>query len=130
MSKTDGDKAVEARRKAYEEWMEDEGNAFIGTLGEKHRRLAEHVLWNAFKAGEKHGRAKLDDILSKGPQSSHRDTERVEALERLLCAGGSLTYFREGMRCEFTPGLLGQGTLRPFLDDLLEAILSHGRGEA
>lgn len=58
--------AGEARRRAYEEWMEEEGNAFIGTLGEKHRRLAEHVLWRAFTAGERHGRTQLDRILSHG----------------------------------------------------------------
>ena len=66
MSKTDGDKAGEARRSAFWEWMEDEGNAFIGTLGEKHRTLAKHALWRAFTAGERHGRAQLDAILSHG----------------------------------------------------------------
>ena len=56
----------DARRRAFGEWMEAEGKTFLGTLGEEHRRLAEHVLWRAFGAGEKHGRDQLDAILSNG----------------------------------------------------------------
>lgn len=54
------------RRKAFAEWMDDEGKTFLGALRETHRRLAEQFLWNAFKAGERHGRAQLDAILSHG----------------------------------------------------------------
>ena len=56
----------EARRKAFAEWLQEEGKAFADSLRETHRGLAEHVLWRAFTAGEKHGRAKLDSILSHG----------------------------------------------------------------
>lgn len=66
MSKTDGDKPGDARRKAFAGWMDDEGKTFLGTIRETHRGIAEHVLWRAFTAGERHGRAKLDSILSHG----------------------------------------------------------------
>lgn len=54
---------IDARRKAFDAWMEDEGKPFLGTLNETHRRLAEHVLWNAFKAGEKH--AEIVDLCER-----------------------------------------------------------------
>ena len=56
----------DARRKAFEAWMMDEGKTFLGTIRETHRRLAEQVLWNAFKAGERHGRDQINSILSHG----------------------------------------------------------------
>lgn len=47
----------EARRKAFASWMEEEGKAFADSLRDPHKGLAEHALWRAFTAGEKHGRA-------------------------------------------------------------------------
>ena len=58
--------AGDASRKAFQAWIMDEGHGFLGTLRETHRRLAEQVLWCAFTAGERHGRSKLDAILSHG----------------------------------------------------------------
>jgi len=59
--------AGEARSKAFQAWMEEEdGKTFLGTLRETHRDLATHVLLRAFTAGERHGRAQLDAILSHG----------------------------------------------------------------
>lgn len=50
-----------------------------------------------------------------------RDTARLEELERLLCSGGELRHFRDQIPCKFAPGHTGQGTLRPFLDNMIEA---------
>jgi hypothetical protein len=66
MSKTDGDNEAEPRRSAFWEWMEAEGKPFLGTLRETHRDIARHVLLRAFTAGERHGRAQLNAILSHG----------------------------------------------------------------
>jgi hypothetical protein len=64
----------EARRKAFAAWMREEGNGIVNEVGDAPRicadmgnkRLVEHYLWRAFTAGERHGRAKLDSILSHG----------------------------------------------------------------
>lgn len=64
----------DARRKAFAEWMREEGSEILDVLGRMvlemppgyaKGRLAL-VFWNAFKAGEHHGRAQLDAILSNG----------------------------------------------------------------
>jgi hypothetical protein len=64
----------EARRKAFATWMREEGNGIVEEVGDEpkicadmaNNRLVEHYLWRAFTAGERHGRAKLDSILSHG----------------------------------------------------------------
>lgn len=64
----------DARQKAFAEWMREEGSEILDVLGGMvlemppgyaKGRLAL-VFWNAFKAGERHGRAQLDAILSHG----------------------------------------------------------------
>lgn len=69
MSKTDGDKASFERCKAFEEWKADEADPGINRLGLEvfgQRELVEHLIWRAFTAGERHGRAQIDAILSHG----------------------------------------------------------------
>lgn len=74
MSKTDGDKAGDSRRKAFAAWMREEGNGIVNEVGDEpkicadmaNKRLVEHYLWRAFRAGDKHGRAQLNSILSHG----------------------------------------------------------------
>lgn len=56
----------DARRKAFAVWLADEGQDALATLPEETRGYIEHHFWTAFKAGEKHGRAQLDAILSHG----------------------------------------------------------------
>lgn len=56
----------DARRKAFSEWMREDGNDFPASLSQEQATLATHYLWRAFTAGEKHGRAQLDAILSHG----------------------------------------------------------------
>ena len=56
----------EARRKAFAKWLADEVVDALATLPDKMRCYIEHHFWRAFTAGEKHGRAQLDAILSKG----------------------------------------------------------------
>lgn len=56
----------DARRKAFAEWMREDGNDLPASLTQDQATLATHYLWRAFTAGEKHGRAQLDAILSHG----------------------------------------------------------------
>lgn len=56
----------EARRKAFAEWMRKEGNDSVESFKDADHRVIQQALWNAFKAGERHGRAQLDAILSNG----------------------------------------------------------------
>lgn len=56
----------EARRKAFAAWMEDEGDETVESFTSSDHRLVQQALWRAFTAGERHGRAKLDAILSHG----------------------------------------------------------------
>ena len=59
----------DARRKAFAEWKADEADPGINRLGLEvfgQRELVEHLIWRAFIAGERHGRAQLDAILSNG----------------------------------------------------------------
>lgn len=56
----------EASRKAFGVWLAGEGQDALATLPEEMRGYIEHHFWNAFKAGERHGRAQLDAILSNG----------------------------------------------------------------
>lgn len=55
-----------ARRKAFAEWMLDEGDGSVESFKDADHRVIQQALWNAFKAGERHGRAQLDAILSNG----------------------------------------------------------------
>jgi len=56
----------EARRKAFAAYMGEDGDLLSSSLSHEQAKLAEHFLWRAFIAGEKHGRAQLDAILSHG----------------------------------------------------------------
>ena len=56
----------DARRKAYLRWFAGEGVDSVATLPSEMRGYIAHHFWNAFKAGERHGRAQLDAILSNG----------------------------------------------------------------
>jgi hypothetical protein len=64
----------EARRQAFAAWMREEGNGIVEEVGHApkicgdmpNNRLVEHYLWRAFTAGERHGRAQLNAILSHG----------------------------------------------------------------
>lgn len=56
----------EARRKAYLRWFAGEGVDSVATLPSEMRGYIAHHFWNAFKAGERHGRTQLDAILSHG----------------------------------------------------------------
>ena len=50
----------EARRKAFAAYMGEDGDLLSSSLSHEQAKLAEHFLWRAFIAGEKHGRAQLD----------------------------------------------------------------------
>lgn len=54
----------DARRKAFAAWMREEGDTSVESFKEADHRLVQHFLWRAFTAGERHGRAQLDSILS------------------------------------------------------------------
>ena len=56
----------DARRKAFATWMREEGDETVESFKESDHRLVQHALWRAFTAGERHGRAQLDAILSAG----------------------------------------------------------------
>lgn len=56
----------ESRRKAFGEWMREDGDDLPASLPQDQATLATHYLWRAFTAGERHGRAQLDAILSHG----------------------------------------------------------------
>lgn len=56
----------DARRKAFAEWMREEGDDSVESFKDADHRVIQQALWNAFKAGERHGRAQLDAILSEG----------------------------------------------------------------
>ena len=56
----------DARRKAFCSWLADEGWDALDTLPDEMKGYIEHHFWRAFTAGEKHGRAQLDAILSHG----------------------------------------------------------------
>lgn len=56
----------DARRKAFAEWMLEEGDDSVESFKDADHRVIQQVLWNAFKAGERHGRAQLDATLSNG----------------------------------------------------------------
>jgi len=56
----------DARRKAFGEWMREEGIDALQRFDFPDHTILQQFFWNAFRAGERHGRAQLDAILSNG----------------------------------------------------------------
>jgi hypothetical protein len=56
----------EARRKAFAAWMREEVDETCESVSKTDNALVQHALWRAFTAGERHGRAQLNAILSHG----------------------------------------------------------------